>query len=228
MWSGDNSHMSYRIYTSDAFILSAKQSRDADLSLLAFTELFGLLHANAKSARHMKSKLRYSLQSMTFGSISMVKGRELWRVTSAKKMISLYDKRIPAESRMLLARMLLHVERFCPREQPEPVIFELIKSMSGFIFKDLTASVLNGAGGKDASSANGALNSLPHYCARLEKIFLLRLMHELGYVERNEQTGIFIMEKINPSFMNILELMTDEQEKAIDIAVERAIVQSHL
>jgi DNA repair protein RecO len=201
--------MSYRIYTSDAFIITAKQSKDADLSIFVFTELFGLLHATAKSARQMKSKLRYSLQSMTFGSLSMVKGREIWRVTSAKKMISLYDKRIPAEARVLLARILAHVERFSPREQPEPVIFETLKAISGFIFKNL--------------DGNSAIN-----CARLEKIFLLRLLYELGYIEKNPRTENFIQEKINPSFMNILELMTDEEEKEVDKAIDRAMIQSHL
>lgn len=206
--------MSYRIYTSDAFILSAKHSRDADLSLFVFTEQFGLLHAAAKSARHMKSKLRYSLQSLTFGSISLVKGREIWRVTSAKKMINLYDKRLPAEFRTVLARMLMSVERFCPREQPEPVVFDLIKAASGFVFKDLAAG----------SSAGDSFGNL----MKLERVFLLKLMHELGYVDINPQIEIFIKEKINTSFMNILDLMTEEQERAINQAVERAIVQSHL
>ncbi len=206
--------MSYRIYTSDAFIITAKHSKDADLSILAFTEKFGLLHATAKSARHMKSKLRYSLQSMTFGSISMVKGREIWRLTSAKKMISLYDKRIPAEARVLLSRILTHVERFCPREQPEPIIFDTLKSISGFVFKDF--AVLE------------SIISLPKKCQRLEKVFLLRLLHELGYIDENDHTKIFIKEKIHPAFINILELMTDGEEKAIDAAIDRAIVQSHL
>lgn len=214
--------MSYRIYTSDAFILSAKHTRDADLSLFAFTERFGLLHAAAKSARYMKSKLRYSLQSMTFGSLSLVKGREIWRVTSAKKMINLYDKRLPAEFRTVLARMLLAVERFCPREQPEPVIFDLLKAASGFVFKDM-APLASGVSGMGAAN-HGHAERLEH----LEKTFLLKLMHELGYVDINPQIEIFIQEKINPSFMNILDLMTPEQEKAINQAVDRAIVQSHL
>ena len=206
--------MSYRIYTSDAFIITAKQSRDADLAVFAFTEQFGILHATAKSARHIKSKLRYSLQSMTFGSLSLVKGREIWRVTSAKKMISLYDKRIPAEGRVLLARVLAHTERFCPREQPEPVIFDMLKAVSGFVFKDLSLP-----------------ERLPQYalnCERLEKVFLLRLMYELGYVDKNERLQIFIQEKIDSSFMNVLDLMTDDQEKAVSVAIDRAIVQSHL
>lgn len=213
--------MSYRIYTTDAFVITAKPSRDADLAVFAFTEQFGLLHATAKSARLIKSKLRYSLQSMTFGSLSMVKGREIWRVTSAKKMISLYDKRIPAEARVLLARMLAHVERFCPREQPEQVIFDMVKALSGFIFKDLSA-----AAGLPSSGPLAA--SIASNCARLEKIFLVRLMHELGYVEKNDRIQIFIEEKIHAPFMNVLDLMTDEQEKALDAAIDRAVVQSHL
>ncbi len=206
--------MSYRIYTSDAFIISARQSKDADLSVFAFTETFGLLHATAKSARHIKSKLRYSLQSLTFGSLSMVKGREIWRVTSAKKSISLYDKRIPPEARVLLVRILSHVERFCPREQPEPAIFDMLKSFSGFVFKDVHAL---------ASSAGLEAN-----CMRLEKIFLLKLMHELGYVSADGAVGTFVKEKTQSSLMHAVGNMTDEEEREIDKAIDRAIVQSHL
>lgn len=224
--------MSYRIYTSDAFILSAKHSKDADLSLFVFTEKFGLLHATAKSARHMKSKLRYSLQSMTFGSISLVKGREIWRVTSAKKMINLYDKRIPAALRTFLARMLVAVERFCPREQPEPVIFDILKSVSGFVFKDLAPAAI-AASERQMQSVlqNAAQNLAQNFAqnlARFEQVCLLKFMYELGYVELNPQIQIFVQEKIDSAFMNILELMTEGQEKAIAIAVDRAIVQSHL
>ncbi len=222
--------MSYRIYTSDAFILSAKHSKDADLSLFVFTEKFGLLHATAKSARHMKSKLRYSLQSMTFGSISLVKGREIWRVTSAKKMINLYDKRIPAALRTFLARMLVMVERFCPREQPEPVIFDILKSISGFVFKDLAAAAAAVAvsDGSAQTALQNPAQDLAQNLTRFEQVCMLKLMYELGYVEINPQIQIFIQEKIDSAFMNILDLMTEGQERAVAVAVDRAIVQSHL
>ena len=96
--------MSYTIYSTDGFIIEQKPSKDADISLLVFTEQFGLIFAVATGARYLKSKLRYSLQSLSFSNISLVKGREVWRVTSAKKLISLYDRRLPIEYRALFAR----------------------------------------------------------------------------------------------------------------------------
>lgn len=159
--------MTYAIYTSDAFVVKSRPSKDADLSVLIFTENYGLLYAIAKSARLLRSKQKYALQSLSYSSISLVKGREMWRITSVKKHISLYDKRIAPEFRTLFARMLLFIERFCPREQIEAEIFQLLKHVSGFIFKDIAS---------DTQAVT--------YIKAIEIFFSINAFYVLGYVKK--------------------------------------------
>ena len=159
--------MTYHVYTSDAFVITSRPSKDADVSVLVFTEEYGLLYAIAKSARQLRSKQKYALQSLSYSSISLVKGREVWRITSVKKYISLYDKRIALEFRTLFARILASIDRFCPREQKEPEIFALLKHISAFVFKDLS----------------GETTYVPDIPA-IECYFLLNMFYELGYVTR--------------------------------------------
>lgn len=201
--------MTYKIYTTDGFIIKARPSKDADLSILVFTEELGLLNASAKSVRLERSKLRFSLQSMTFSSISFVKGREVWRVTSAKKHISLYDKRLSIEIRTMFARMLMFIERFCPREQQEVEIFALLKQISGFAFKELQAKIADHA----------------EYIEAVELFFILKSLYILGYVKDDE-----ITEYLNGDIsITLIEKLSDEAESSkMRKIIERGINESHL
>lgn len=202
--------MSYTIFTTDSFIVKAYPSRDADVTLLLFTEQFGLVHAVAKSARQVKSKLRYSLQSLSFSSISLVKGREVWRVTSAKKHISLYDKRLPIIYRGMFARILFFVERFCPRETSESTIFQNIKTLSGLIFK------------REAEKNVVTHEEIENY----ELIFNLKTLYELGYVTLDSD----IEELVNSQFsIDIVNGLNESSlKKKVKQMIDKGITESHL
>jgi len=197
--------MSYTIYSTDGFIIEQKASKDADISLLIFTESFGLIFAVATGARYLKSKLRYSLQSLSFSNISLVKGREVWRVTSAKKLISLYDRRLPIEYRTLHARILSAIARFCPREQEEKKVFELLRSVAKMTF----------------TKEKGDMQ-----VQSIELLFMLNLLYHLGYIVKNENALLepYIGQEIS---LEALELVASHQQE-VEKLVARAISESHL
>lgn len=200
--------MAYQIYTTDSFIVKNNPAKDADTSLLLFTEKFGLIYAYAKSARAIKSKLRPSLQTTSFSSISMVKGKELWRVTNAKKHIALYDKRLSMELRTALVRILGYIERFCPKEVVESQVFLDVKAISSFIF-------INHLDLHKKEMISG-----------MEQWFLLRLLYQLGYIEPVPQIYDYLKKDIS------LEIIAGIGDfiisKEINKIIEHAIIQSHL
>jgi recombinational DNA repair protein (RecF pathway) len=200
--------VAYRIYTTDSFVIKNNPSKDADVSLLLFTEQFGLLYAAAKSARAGMSKLKSSLQTTNFSSISMVKGREVWRVTNAKKHIALYDKRIPPELRVCFVHLLEYIARFCPKEVPESEIFSDLKSIAVFIFLEFAL-----------------LQSPEHICA-CEQWFLLRLLYNLGYIQSTDMVYQILMQAI--SYEQISCLMDESVSQEVKKIIEHAIAQSHL
>lgn len=84
--------MAHHIYTTDAFILDSTVSGEADRFFTLFTKDLGLVRALAKGVRLQKSKLRYNLQDFSLSKVSLVRGKDIWRLTNARLDESLYDK----------------------------------------------------------------------------------------------------------------------------------------
>ncbi len=77
--------MSYAKYTTDAFVLSVGASGEADRVVSLFTKDFGRIRAISKSVRLVRSKLKPHLEEGNFLRISLVRGKEVWRLTDAEK-----------------------------------------------------------------------------------------------------------------------------------------------
>ncbi|MDP1625349.1 MAG: recombination protein O N-terminal domain-containing protein [bacterium] len=75
--------MSYRIYSTKGFLLWSTPSGETSKTYLIYTEDFGLIRARAQGVRLLASKLRYSLTDYSFLSLSLVRGKEFWRITGA-------------------------------------------------------------------------------------------------------------------------------------------------
>lgn len=74
----------YHIYHTRGVILGSVPIGESNRFYKIFTEEMGLVHATAQAVREAKSKLRYSLQDFSWASFDLVKGREVWRITSAQ------------------------------------------------------------------------------------------------------------------------------------------------
>lgn len=113
--------MPYHIYTTKGLVLSARPSREADRVYAILTEDLGLVHARAGGVRLEKSKLRGFLEPYSVVRISLVRGKEYWRVTSAEFM-----RALPA--RPALARPLALIEKLVAGEEPHPELFRAVES----------------------------------------------------------------------------------------------------
>lgn len=102
--------MSYAVYNTRGFILSSAPSGEASKIYSVYTEDFGLIRARAQSVRLIQSKLRYNLDDYAFCSLSLVRGREVWRLTGSQSLEGAGIVR-PARARVLnLVRRLVHGE----------------------------------------------------------------------------------------------------------------------
>lgn len=75
--------MSHHIYHTRGIILGSTPSGESNRYYKIFTEELGLVGAVAQSVREGKSKLRYVLQDYSLIHIDLVRGKEVWRITSA-------------------------------------------------------------------------------------------------------------------------------------------------
>jgi DNA repair protein RecO len=130
--------MSHHIYQTKAFIIDSIDTGEANKLITIFTEDLGLLRVAAQGVRLMKSKLRPSIQNYSFSKVSLVRGKEYWRLTNADKLISLYDRRIPLSTRKSMIRTLIFLRRMMPTEVKYSEVFELISNLYSFILEHKT------------------------------------------------------------------------------------------
>jgi len=115
--------MAYHIYTTKGIILSSRPSREADKMYSILTEDLGLVHARAGGVRLEKSKLRGFLEPYSFVTVSLVRGKAEWRITSTE-LIEL----VPVS--LHTARPLALIERLIAGEEIHP---ELYRTVAAFL-----------------------------------------------------------------------------------------------
>lgn len=172
--------MSHHIYQTKAYIIDSADIGEANKLLTLFTADLGLIFASAQSVRVMKSKLRPSIQDMSYAKVALVRGKEYWRLTSAEKLISLNDRRIPADLRRFMASILQFVKRLIAGESKHEELFEIISKLFGFILENKKYF----ADAVDAKKSESIINKRLHVTALIAEF---RILSALGYGSDEEK-----------------------------------------
>ena len=137
--------MPYRIYNTDAVVIDIEDVGEASRRISLLTRDLGLIHAHAQGIRLLKSKLRFHLQLYRSVSVSLLMGREMWRIIGAMD-----SKPVACPFFPRIARMLL---RLITGEEAAPKLFDIIRSP--LVETEMTARLLGQLGYLD-------VESLPH------------------------------------------------------------------
>src|SRR3989344_8971745 len=100
----------HHIYTTQAFVIHSSPYGESCKFLLLFTKDFGMIGAVAQGIRLIKSKLRYHIQDYSFSNISIVRGKEVWRLTGAHGLEEKVQPQIIHIKILKLLKRLLHGE----------------------------------------------------------------------------------------------------------------------
>jgi len=112
--------MSYTIHTTEGLVLSYWSLREADRVYSIMTRELGLIRATATGVRKDSSKLRGALEPFSLSSVSLVRGKEYWKATSASVLEKISS--IPE-----IARPLALLEKLVQGEAPNPELFDAVK-----------------------------------------------------------------------------------------------------
>lgn len=77
--------MAIEKYVTRGIVLESYDQGEHDRAFKIFTREFGLLIAQAKSIRKLESKLRAHMLPRTCTRVTLVQGREVWRLTGAEE-----------------------------------------------------------------------------------------------------------------------------------------------
>jgi len=168
----------HHIYHTNGFILSSRNVGEANKIFTIYTRELGLIKAVCQGVRLHKSKNRFSLQDFFYAKIDIVRGRDIWRVTSATAINSFPYAKRDKESILLIARVSKLLERLCDMEESNERIFnDLIQAL--LLLDDIEIK-------RESREA-------------LELYLVLRIMNTLGYIGDSENLKHYIKTDFNDS-----------------------------
>lgn len=206
-------NMSHHIYQTKAFIIDSVDVGEANKLLTVFTADLGLIYVSAQGVRIMKSKLRPSIQDLSYSKIALVRGREYWRLTSAEKLISLYDKRVHVLVRKLIAQSLYFVKRLTAGEIKHEELFDMLSKLFTFCFEN---------------SKQIADHSNNQVIKALRLVINFRILESLGYGSDSVEFDT-IRDVLEWNIPMLEQIAIDENKmNKIESHIRQAVESSHL
>lgn len=195
----------HHVYQTRGFVFGSTNFGEANSVFKVFTKDLGLVRASAQGVRFLKSKLRYSLHDFSYCEISLVRGKEQWRIVGAQKIFSIRDQflnSIPVFQ--IFVRVFLLLDRLLSGEEKNESLFSHIEE-AVLHLKD---------------------NSLEGELVRnFEYILVLRILHCLGYLGSSPDTDAFVL---SPYWnTELLEKMSHSNAKILQ-EINKSIKESQL
>lgn len=193
----------HHIYHTHGFILGSRNTGEANKMLTVYTREMGLVRAMVQGIRLHKSKLRFSLQDFSYVNIDLVRGRDIWRVTSAKAITSFPFARSDKLSLILMARVSKLIERLCDGEEANEKIFDdFIQAF--YLLDDIDIS-------KSSREA-------------LELYLVLRIMNTLGYIGQSDMLSQYLGDVFDVDKTHLLL----REKRSIISHINKALNESQL
>lgn len=131
--------MAYRIYTTEGIILGKKNVGEANQVLHVFTRDLGLIRLAVQGVRLEKAKLKNHVQLFSWITLSCVRGKDSWRMTSATMLSAPYPN-TPREQlhfKRVYADLMKLLRHFGVYDIPQKELYE--KLHEAFIHATETA-----------------------------------------------------------------------------------------
>jgi len=193
----------HHIYTTKSIIIKSVSVGEANKIYFLLTEDLGFIKATAQGVRLGKSKLKGHLCDFSISNISVVKGRNTWRITNAEtlsqgKFIGNINKLFVLKNIFSLLLRLLH------GEEKNTELFLTVESFYNFILiNEFNTDEL-----KD-----------------IEIVVVLRILYYLGYFKNNEQFSVFL--KDTALSFELLNEMKNFRKMAIK-EINNSLKETHL
>jgi recombinational DNA repair protein (RecF pathway) len=146
------------LHTTEAFILRAYPNGESNRVYKLYTKEFGLLYAHGQGVRELKSRNKFALQTGQKSLVTLVRGREVWRITGAQKVYGREQQKI---SSLASRRLLRLIEKMVPIEDKNRNLFSVL-----------------------STGVDTLHTAEDEVVALVEGITVLRVLDVLGYVAR--------------------------------------------
>jgi DNA repair protein RecO (recombination protein O) len=149
------------MYTTPGFVLGSRTIGEANRFLYIFTRELGLVGTSAQGVRLGTSKLKGFVQDFSYSTFVLVRGKEVWRLTSAVEMSDMVRKLKDTPDHFeIYVRVVTLLKRLLQGEEQHSDLFDLMVESCMFLISIET---------KEEKQL-------------FECILVLRILHVLGYV----------------------------------------------
>ena len=189
----------YKIYTTDGLIIESRIFGESNKIYFILTRDFGLIRATAQGVCKVESKQKFGLQTLSFSKISLVKGKEIWKITSAVPVENVfYNLTGQKEKLNLFIRVISLVRKLLVEEEKEPIFFDVVKSLYEFLKTE-------NANNKDKISS-------------AELLTVMKILHASGYLGENKNFGNLLKDDdFSDETINNLKRIKKEMLKEINL-----------
>jgi DNA repair protein RecO len=196
--------MAYNLYTTEGIVLKGEQTGEADKYLYIFTEGLGLIRAFAKSVRREDSKLNSGLLDFSLSTITVVKGKVAWRITSATSERNLYKDFQNEKDKLRISFEVLRLLRsLVTGERADKKLFQILTGGFDFLKKEIFS--------KDE-------------CRLFEIVLVFRILEDLGYIARKKEYENIL----DAAWSKDVIRAASDYKREILQDINKAIEESHL
>ena len=160
----------YKIYTTEGLIIESRIFGESNKIYFILTRDFGLIKATAQGVCKTESKQKFGLQTLSFSKISLVKGKEIWKITSAISLENVFSNLKGEKNKLnVFIRIVSLIRKLLLEEEKEPIFFDVVKSLYKFLKTE-------NANNKDKLSS-------------AELLTVMKILHTSGYLGENKNFG---------------------------------------
>lgn len=196
--------MAHHIYTTEGIVLGEMPTGESNRYAYLLTKNFGLIGAHVQGVRELRSKLRFSLGLFSHAELALVRGKDVWRVTSAVPLPSYQALFFDDDKLRVFARIASLVQRLVAGETEHRELFDFIFRAALFLATEkLTAKEL----------------------ACMEALSALSILDALGYGEKTPAWRQFVG---LPSIDRALLKAFEPEYTKVAASISRSLRESHL
>lgn len=197
--------MAHLTYKTRGLVLDTHGVGEENLYVTLLTDELGLVSVIARSARSLRSRFRYHVQPMSLGEYSLVRGREVWRLTGARAELNFFHElRLNVEATRFLGRYATLLRRLLAGEEALPELFSLIENVLWYLRSECPQGEL---------------------LENLEYVVVLRSLLLLGYIGEHRAFGGML--QLSPITTEMLATISPLR-RAMALEINRALKESHL
>lgn len=130
--------MAYETYTTEVLVCGVSHRNTADGSFRLFAREAGMLWAEARSIREERSRQRYAVQNFTRSRVTLIRGKQSWKIGSVEPLVNYYHCAQDKEARGSVVALFRFLQRFVHGEHVDKELFDQVIAMLDILHQEIT------------------------------------------------------------------------------------------